>query len=183
MLKTFCENRFPHLQELQLYPSALPKGFDALLTCIQISADTLHTLVVRERYLDPQDLRRLIDVLLPNLQSLRLNLRELDVGVFTILAGKLPRLRSLSLYIGTVPPDIHTFISELKARIFIEWKLRNIGVWQGGSVAPPQLMHAIKHSIPSVVSFWGLGDTDTDTSLTNEQPIIWSTRNIDDGVL
>ncbi|KAJ3893263.1 hypothetical protein GG344DRAFT_75146 [Lentinula edodes] len=183
MLKTFCENRFPHLQELQLYPSALPKGFDALLTCIQISADTLHTLVVRERYLDPQDLRRLIDVLLPNLQSLRLNLRELDVGVFTILAGKLPRLRSLSLYIGTVPPDIHTFISELKARIFIEWKLRNIGVWQGGSVAPPQLMHAIKHSIPSVVSFWGLGDTDTDASLTNEQPIIWSTRNIDDGVL
>ncbi|GAW10190.1 hypothetical protein LENED_012431 [Lentinula edodes] len=70
----------------------------------------------------------LIDVLLPNLQSLRLNLRELDVGVFTILA---------------VPPDIHTFISELKARIFIEWKLRNIGVWQvfGASVTQIQIHH------------------------------------------
>ncbi|KAJ4477256.1 hypothetical protein J3R30DRAFT_194948 [Lentinula aciculospora] len=181
MLNTFKDNHFSHLQELQLYPSALPKGFEALLTCIQLSAGTLHRLVVRERYLDPEDVLKLLDVIPPNLQSLRLNIRELDVELFVILAIRLPKLRSLSLYIGEVSPSSATFISEMKARTFAGWKLCNIGIWRGGFIASPQLMHTIRRSIPTVDSFWGLGSTYTDTAI--EQPIDWSTRHVDDGIL
>jgi hypothetical protein len=101
-LKTFEENHFSRLHELQLYPSALPEGFRGLLSCIQKSADTLEILVVRERYLDPDDVITLLNVLPLNLRSFRLNLRELNVELFDIIALRLPRLSSLSLYISNV---------------------------------------------------------------------------------
>ncbi|KAJ3983877.1 hypothetical protein F5890DRAFT_1554598 [Lentinula detonsa] len=165
MLSTFQANHFSHLEELQLYPSALPRGFDALLTCIQLSAETLHTLVVRDRYLDPQDVLRLVYVLPSNIQYLQLNVLEMDVQLYDSLAYRLPRLLSLSLYISKMLPDFTTFLSEMKIRTYTDWRLRNIGVWQNGSMGPYKLMHALANSIPSVDSFWGVGNTNMDMTM------------------
>ncbi|KIK62978.1 hypothetical protein GYMLUDRAFT_41280 [Collybiopsis luxurians FD-317 M1] len=178
ILNTFQGNHFSHLQELQLYPSALPEGFSGLLSCLQQSAETLTTLVVRERYLDAEDVASLLNHIPPNLQFLRLNLRELNVNLFNGLAPKQSQLRSLSLYIGNVSP---TFIADMRLQTFNDWNLQNVGVWQSGSMASGQLMRSIKHAVPSVQSFWNLGTTDTEPT-TPEPPPDWSTRIIDDGI-
>ncbi|KAJ3841996.1 hypothetical protein F5878DRAFT_722539 [Lentinula raphanica] len=199
---TFQESHFSHLLELQLYPSALPRGFDGLLTCIQSSAKTIHTLVVRDRYLDAQDVSRLIDILPSNTKSLRLNVLEMDIHLYDSLSTRLPELRSLSLYISKVLPDLpvtiildllrklgilltsdtlQTFISNINTRKYIDWKLRDIGVWQSGYNVSHDLMSALRNSIPSVVSFWGLGNIEPDL-MPYDSVIDWSTRNIDDGI-
>ncbi|KAF9068267.1 hypothetical protein BDP27DRAFT_1295432 [Rhodocollybia butyracea] len=179
-LKTFEENHFSRLHELQLYPSALPEGFRGLLSCIQQSADTLQNLVVRERYLDPDDVITLLNVLPLGLRSLRLNLRELNVELFDVITSRLPTLSSLSLYISNVST---TFTSDMEARTFNNLKLHNVGVWQSGSTAN-EIMRVIGRTIPSVNSFWSLGTTDIEASNDRElEPIVdWSTRNIDDGI-
>ncbi|KAE9394396.1 hypothetical protein BT96DRAFT_827717 [Gymnopus androsaceus JB14] len=151
---TFQENHFSRLQQLQLYPSALPQGFDGLLSCIQQSAETLQRLVVREHYLDVEGVTRLLNHIPPNLQFLRLNVHELTIEIFDDLAAKLPRLYSLSLYITHMPP---TFAFDIENRSFKDWNLYNIGIWQSGSMASIHLMRLIKATIPSVDSFWDLG--------------------------
>ncbi|KAJ3994248.1 hypothetical protein F5050DRAFT_1575986, partial [Lentinula boryana] len=163
MLSTFQANHFSHLEELQLYPSALPRGFDALLTCIQLSAETLHTLVVRDRYLDPQDVLRLVYVLPSNIQYLQLNVLEMDVQLYDSLAVRLPRLLSLSLYISKMLLSSESHF--LAVRTYTDWRLRNIGVWQNGSTGPYKLMHALANCIPSVDSFWGVGNTNMDMAM------------------
>lgn len=120
LLATFQQNRFSRLQELQLYPSALPEGFNSLLSCIQQSAETLQRLVVRERYLDLEDVIKLVNQLPPNLRSLRLNLRELNIGFFDDLAAKLPRLYSLSLYIGHMSAVSMLFPFAILANILVD---------------------------------------------------------------
>jgi len=174
---TFQENHFSRLQQLQLYPSALPQGFDGLLSCIQQSAETLQRLVVREHYLDAEGVTRLLNHIPPNLQFLRLNVHELTIEIFDDLAAKLPRLYSLSLYISRVPP---TFVVDIENRSFKNWNLHNIGIWQSGSMVSIHLMRLIKKTIPSVDSFWDLGTTTEE--LTEPHNLEWSTRNVDDGV-
>jgi hypothetical protein len=71
----------------------------------------------------------------------------------------------------------------METRTFNNWKLYNVGVWQGGSTAN-ELMRVIGRTIPCVSSFWSLGTTDIEASNDRElEPIVdWSTRNIDDGI-
>ncbi|KAF5337467.1 hypothetical protein D9757_014668 [Collybiopsis confluens] len=104
ILGTFRDNHFTCLQELHLYPSALPEGFQGLLLGLQYAAETLTSLVVRDRYLTPEDMALLLEYLPANLQRLRVNLRVLDIRVFDVLASRQPRLGSLLLYISEIAP-------------------------------------------------------------------------------
>ncbi|KAK7050920.1 hypothetical protein VNI00_005032 [Paramarasmius palmivorus] len=155
MSKTFSSTaawRFNNLKDLHLYPTVLSGGFSALTACIGQSANTLQGLVVRDRYLSPEEVLLVIDALPPHLKSLRLNVRELNIDIFDRAAKMLPDLRSLSLYVGYISP---TFASDVQKRSYADWHLRHIGVWQAGSFLDSHLMQLTSNSIPSIRHFWG----------------------------
>ena len=96
---------FPRLKDLQMYPTRLPIGFDALTVAIARSLSSLTNLVVRDLYMSTTTLLRLLDALAaegPNttLRSLRMNVLSFNGSLFEAMAAKLPTLVSLSLYIG-----------------------------------------------------------------------------------
>ncbi|KAJ7285070.1 hypothetical protein C8J57DRAFT_1290355 [Mycena rebaudengoi] len=170
-------NEFPSiladLDFLRIFPTTLRSGFDALVMYTQRSADTLTTLAVKDRYLDLNEVATLI---LPvshrganqGLRFLRLNVRRWSVELFELLASKLPGLQSLSLYVGGSHPNRATteiFFAKMRAHSFKDWKLRDIGVWQGGSEVPPSTMHLLAASLPHVQSFWGNGHMHGDAKI------------------
>ncbi|EEB92192.1 hypothetical protein MPER_09334 [Moniliophthora perniciosa FA553] len=122
--------RFSNLRELHMYPTVLAGGFSALTSCIGQSAGTLQGLVVRDRYLSPEEVILVIDTLPPHLKSLRLNIRVLNVETFDHAAKMLGGLKSLSLYIGSIAP---TFASDIEKRLYSNWHLHHIGIWHAGS--------------------------------------------------
>ncbi|ESK94660.1 hypothetical protein Moror_14296 [Moniliophthora roreri MCA 2997] len=144
--------RFSNLRELHMYPTVLPGGFSALTSCIGQSAGTLQGLVVRDRYLSPEEVILVIDALPPHLKSLRLNIRVLNIEIFDHAAKMLGGLKSLSLYIGSIAP---TFASDIERRLYSSWHLHHIGIWHAGSYLDSHLMCTISRSIPSVRHFWG----------------------------
>ena len=101
-----------NLQVLQIYPTLLPAGLDALAVYLRRSSDTLTTLAVRDRYLQYDE----VDVVVGafghrsaenGLKSLRLNVRTLTVELIDLLAERLPGLEELALYIGDAVTDDH----------------------------------------------------------------------------
>ncbi|KAJ7475919.1 hypothetical protein FB451DRAFT_1463052 [Mycena latifolia] len=154
-----------NLKTLRMYPTTLASGFDALVMYIERSAETLTTLGVKDRYLNLDEVEALITPLAhrhadDGLQSLRLNVRVWSAELFDLLALKLPGLKSLSLYVGGSHPDRATtelFFTKMQTHSFMSWKLRDIGVWQGGSEVPSDTMRLLANCIPSVQSFWGNG--------------------------
>ncbi|KAG7089518.1 hypothetical protein E1B28_011194 [Marasmius oreades] len=149
---TSGECSFLNLQELHLYPTVLPGGLHALTSCIHQSTNTLQSLVVRDRYLSPEEAAVVINALHPQLKSLRLNIRILDMDLFDLLAKRITGLKSLSLYIGAVS---RTFAHDVEHRSYATWDLYHIGVWHGGSILDSHLMSMISRSIPSLKCFWG----------------------------
>ncbi|KAK1225008.1 hypothetical protein PQX77_012077 [Marasmius sp. AFHP31] len=164
MLNMFTaeEWKFRNLQELHIYPTVLPGGLNALTCCIQNSLDTLQSLVVRDRYLSPEEAAVVVNALPPLLKSLRLNIRVLDVGLFDILAKRLTGLNSLSLYIGTVSP---AFARDMEQRTYATWNLHHIGVWHSGSMLDSHLMALISRAIPSLQACWGIKNAVDDFGL------------------
>ncbi|KAF9267819.1 hypothetical protein L218DRAFT_855244 [Marasmius fiardii PR-910] len=149
---TSGECNFLNLRELHLYPTVLSGGLHALATCIDQSTDTLQSLVVRDRYLSSEEAAVVINALHPQLHSLRLNIRMLDVGLFDLIAKRITGLKSLSLYIGAVS---RTFAHDMERRSYATWNLYHIGVWHGGSTLDSHLMSVISRSIPSLTCLWG----------------------------
>ncbi|KAJ7707625.1 hypothetical protein B0H17DRAFT_1033298 [Mycena rosella] len=154
-----------NLKLLRMYPTTLSIGFDALVRYTERSADTLTTLAVKDRYLNLDEVEALITPVAhrhadDGLQSLRLNVRVWSVELFDLLALKLPGLKSLSLYVGGSHPHraaTELFFTGMQTHSFMSWKLRDIGVWQGGSEVPSGTMRLLAYCIPSVQSFWGNG--------------------------
>ncbi|KAJ6576571.1 hypothetical protein DFH09DRAFT_1311239 [Mycena vulgaris] len=131
-----------NLKTLRMYPTTLSSGFDALVMYTERSADSITTLAVKDRYLDLYEVEALIAPVAhrhadDGLQSLRLNVR---------VGGSHPRRAATELSFT----GMHT-------HSFMSWKLRDIGVWQGGSEVPSGTMRLLADCIPSVQSFWGNG--------------------------
>ncbi|KAJ6576574.1 hypothetical protein DFH09DRAFT_363785 [Mycena vulgaris] len=154
-----------NLKTLRMYPTTISSGFDALVMYTERSADSITTLAVKDRYLDLYEVEALIAPVAhrhadDGLQSLRLNVRVWSVKLFDLLALKLPGLKSLSLYVGGSHPnraETELFFTGMHTHSFMSWKLRDIGVWQGGSEVPSSTMRLLADCIPSVQSFWGNG--------------------------
>ncbi|KAJ7104068.1 hypothetical protein B0H15DRAFT_808311 [Mycena belliarum] len=156
-----------NLKYLGMYPTTTGRGFDALVMYAQRSADTLTSLAVKDRYLDLDEVEALIAPVAhrhpdDGLQSLRINVRVWSAELFELLAAKLPGLQSLALYVGGSHPHraaTELFFTGMHTHSFESWKLRDIGVWQGGSEVPSGTMRLLANCIPSVRSFWGNGHT------------------------
>ncbi|KAJ7773385.1 hypothetical protein B0H16DRAFT_1409461 [Mycena metata] len=156
---------FTGLKLLRMYPTTLRTGFNALIMYIERSANTLTTLAVKDRYLNLDEVDALITPLShrgadQGLQALRLNVRVWNVELFDLLALKLPGLKSLSLYVGGSHPHraaTELLFAEMQTHSFAEWKLRDIGVWQGGSEVPSSTMRLLAKCFPAVQSFWRNG--------------------------
>jgi hypothetical protein len=99
-----------NLKLLRMYPTTLPIGFDALVMYIARSAHTLTTLAVKDRYFDLDEVAALLAPVAhrapgEGLAALRLNVRVWNTALFDFLAGTLPELKSLTLYVGGSHPD------------------------------------------------------------------------------
>jgi hypothetical protein len=120
------------------------------------------------------------------LTSLRLNMRALSPRLIDLFAAKLPELHTLSLYVGEAWRDenggyidnsspvnnfapfpvmhrhLHFTQEELRnglrKRIYPDWKLYNIGIWQNGAEMDDDLMDLLARCIPSLRSFWSQGN-------------------------
>ncbi|TFK70333.1 hypothetical protein BDN72DRAFT_839267 [Pluteus cervinus] len=162
------EKRPSSLQTLQIYPTPTAVGFDALLSGIRANSGSLTTLGVRDRYLQLHEIQQLVEALgsQPVLTGLRLNVWRLTAEVVDFLALKLPHLRVLSLYVGDTPlnePAMEVFHADMEKRSYPNWKLYDIGVWQGGFGMGEGTMSLLARCIPTVRSFWGTGEMDPDS--------------------
>ncbi|KAJ6513172.1 hypothetical protein C8R45DRAFT_962693 [Mycena sanguinolenta] len=154
-----------NLKVLRMYPTTLSTGFDALVMYMERSANTLTTLSVKDRYFNLDEVATLIAPVShraadQGLEVLRLHVRVWNADLFQLLASKLPGLKSLSLYVGGSHPhreQTERFFAEMQTHSFVSWRLRDIGVWQGGSEIPSGIMKLLATCIPSVQSFWGNG--------------------------
>ncbi|KAJ7227271.1 hypothetical protein GGX14DRAFT_629141 [Mycena pura] len=154
-----------NLKTLNMYPTTLSSGFDALVMYLQRSTDSLTSLAVKDRYLSLDEVETLLSpvahrVADDGLKSLRLNVRAWSADLFDLLASRLPGLKSLSLYVGGSQPHhaaTKLFFAGMENRSFKSWKLYDIGVWQGGSEVLPGTMRLLADCIPSIQSFWGNG--------------------------
>ncbi|KAJ6531878.1 hypothetical protein B0H19DRAFT_1273061 [Mycena capillaripes] len=154
-----------NLKLLRMYPTTLSGGFDALVMYIERSANTLTTIAVKDKYLNLDEVEALIAPVShrgadEGLQALQINVRVWNVELFDLLALKLPGLKSLSLYVGGSHPDraaTELFFTRMQTHSLMTWKLRDIGVWQGGSEVPSETMLLLAKCIPAVRSFWGNG--------------------------
>ncbi|KAJ7928957.1 hypothetical protein B0H13DRAFT_2652864 [Mycena leptocephala] len=154
-----------NLKLLRMYPTTLSSGFDGLVMYIERSANTLTALAVQDRYLDLDEVEALIAPVShrgvdDGLETLRLNVRVWNAKFFDLLALKLPGLKSLSLYVGGSHPHraaTELFFTEMQTHSYKSWKLRDIGIWQGGAEVPSGTMRHLANCIPSIRSFWGNG--------------------------
>ncbi|KAK7033189.1 hypothetical protein R3P38DRAFT_3393117 [Favolaschia claudopus] len=162
-----------NLKLLRMYPTTLSSGFDALVMYIERSANTLTTLAVKDRYLNLDEVEALVAPLChrapdEGLEALRLNVRVWNAQLFFLLHSKLPGLKSLSLYIGESHPHRATtdfFFQSMQEHSFASWKLRDIGLWQGGFEVPAHTMQRLAACIPSVTSFWQNGHMQGDIKI------------------
>jgi hypothetical protein len=102
---TLPQSTFTSLRDLQIYPTVLDAGFDALLASIRVIPNPLTTFCIRDRYLHLDEITLLLDAFgqgagTGGLRSLRLYVRTLTLELIDLLAAKAGRLTSLSLYVS-----------------------------------------------------------------------------------
>ncbi|KAF8808679.1 hypothetical protein BYT27DRAFT_7188646 [Phlegmacium glaucopus] len=158
------ERFFSQLRVLDIYPTNLAAGMDFLLGCIQRTSKSLEELIVRDRYWQDGEIAVVLDAVssCSNLTYLRMNIWRLDVALTDRMALKLPRIDRLWLSIGENAANepnalIDTFCQDLSKRSYINWKLKDITIWQNGQEADSDTMLAIARSIPSLTSFFSNG--------------------------
>ncbi|KAF8653604.1 hypothetical protein AX16_003848 [Volvariella volvacea WC 439] len=162
--------RFRSLRTLQFYPTQFSGGLEALLTILRASQETLESLSIKDRYLQFQEVERVIEALGEDcgLVTLRLNVLCLKPELIHLLARRLPYLKDLTIYIAEAAindlasPDSQGFMSEMEGHVYNDWKLWNIGVWQGGSRINAHVMAAFPKVIPSLGSLWDTGSLSPD---------------------
>lgn len=87
---------------LDVYPTNLPSGMDVLVKCVERTRERLGELVVRDRYLNMEEIADLLEALrgCRGLTYLRLNVWRMNVSLFDDMAVKAPGLRRLWLSVG-----------------------------------------------------------------------------------
>ncbi|KAF8150080.1 hypothetical protein B0H34DRAFT_666642 [Crassisporium funariophilum] len=156
-----------NLHALEIYPTILPGGMVSLLGCIHRNSQSLKELIVRDRYLQRDEVHLVLDAasLCKHMTYLRLNVWKLDVALMDYMGTKIPHIQRLWLSIaenGHNDPasSIDTFVQEMHTRSYTNWKLKDITIWQGGEEVDGDIMLALARSIPSVQSFYGNGHMD-----------------------
>jgi len=96
------ERCLENVSALDVYPTNLPSGMDVLLKCVERTGERLVELVVRDRYLSPEEIGELLEALrgCRELTYLRMNVWRMYVGLFDVMAVKAPGLRRLWLSVG-----------------------------------------------------------------------------------
>ncbi|KAF5359764.1 hypothetical protein D9756_003586 [Leucocoprinus leucothites] len=160
-LTNYTPVTFTNLRMLELFPTHLQEGRDALYTAIARSSDTLKSVCVRDRSLQPDEFVELVRVLVQckELKMLRLNLSKLDIGVIDLLASSFPKLNRLTIAIDESrnleePSISSTLEADLATRDYSSWELRDIGFYRAGSQVDRNLMEVFARHIPSISSFW-----------------------------
>ncbi|KAG6848970.1 hypothetical protein H0H93_012353 [Arthromyces matolae] len=138
------------LEQLELYPSSVDEGLDALVLCIQRSSQTLEVLNVRDRYLFTPEVNRIASLFTVDtrLTYLRLNVKELPVSLFDLFSVSFPNLNRLHLRAADGEPA-PGFADEMKTRQYLQWNLDDITIWRGGSALEYEIMLILSVSIPS----------------------------------
>lgn len=163
LLECISDERFlSHLQVLDIYPTTMVAGMEFLLRCIQRTSKDLVELTLRDRYLQGREVNAVIDAAssCSNLTYLKMNIRTLDVAVIDLLALKLPQIDRLWLSVGDNVSNyslVDEFIRDLSTRLYTNWKLDDIAIWQNGQEAENDIMLAMSRSIPSLTSFFSNG--------------------------
>ncbi|TFK36649.1 hypothetical protein BDQ12DRAFT_736745 [Crucibulum laeve] len=163
------EQMFRSVKILDIYPTNLPGGMDVLVSSINHAAENLTQLIVRDRYLHLRDIVWVAEALAScnHLTYLRMNVWKLRAELFDICSKSTPNLQSLWLYAADTiiaPLSEDDFASQMKIRSYPDWRLNDIGVWEGGFAVGMEMMMIIAQSIPSVTSLWGSGDMKGDPS-------------------
>ncbi|KAJ3503470.1 hypothetical protein NLJ89_g8416 [Agrocybe chaxingu] len=167
------------LRYLDIYPTSMASGFDALLTSIERTEASLVELIVRDRYLLPTEAKIVVDAVsqCENLKYLRMNIWRLDVELIDHLAEKVPNISRLWISIGDTATNANatggiaeTFLQDLQGRWYTKWKLKDITIWQGGQEIDEDIMHALARSIPSIDSFFGNGHMHREDPSTSALP-------------
>ncbi|THV07335.1 hypothetical protein K435DRAFT_643398 [Dendrothele bispora CBS 962.96] len=151
MKECFSSLTFTRLRDLEMYPTVQRGGMEALVLCIQQSQDTLKRLIIRDRYLDHEEIEMTMLSLSPDIRSLRFNAKTLNVELVD-LASRLSELRSLSFGVGNLSP---TFLEAMDGRSYTNWKLEDLEIWRGGSRMELPVMRSLMRSTPSLINFWG----------------------------
>ncbi|KXN86752.1 hypothetical protein AN958_09679 [Leucoagaricus sp. SymC.cos] len=163
-LANYTPATFTKLHTLELFPTHFPEGRDVLYTAISRSCDTLESVCVRDRSLQPEEFIDLVRKLMScsKLTALRINLSKLDIGVIDLLANSFPKLIRLTLALDESrnldePSISPTLEQDLATRDYSSWALRDVGFFRAGSHVDRCLMEAFARRVPSVKSFWGNG--------------------------
>ena len=107
---------------LDVYPTNLPSGMDILLKCVERTREQLVELVVRDRYLNAEEIGDLLEALrgCRGLTYLRLNVWRMNVCLFDVMAVKAPGLRKLWLSVGdAVSSDPSASLVRSSGAIFV----------------------------------------------------------------
>ncbi|KAJ7139982.1 hypothetical protein C8R43DRAFT_1018478 [Mycena crocata] len=146
--------------------------FDATLTCLRRSADTLTSLCLIDHFLTESDFTALIQLFShrsfdAGLQTLHVCLAFLTPTIFDLLASRLPGLCKLNLVLSetTMAEVSHNnggaFCIALDGHHYPDWKLSDLGIWEKRFIDTPSsreeqvLMEHLARCIPSVMTFKG----------------------------
>ena len=96
------ERCLANVSSLDVYPTNLLSGIDILLKCVERTRTQLVELVVRERYLDAEEMGDLLEALrgCRGLTYLRSNVLAMNVSLFDVMVVKAPGLKRLWLSVG-----------------------------------------------------------------------------------
>ncbi|KAJ7126322.1 hypothetical protein C8R44DRAFT_781590 [Mycena epipterygia] len=122
----------------------LLETFDATITCLRRSADTLTSLYLVDYFLTEGELAEIAQIFAhrafdTGLQRLHIGVGFLTLPMFDLLASRLPGLRSLDLVLSgaTVSQVTHDFDTNptafclaLGQHQFRNWGLRELGIWE-----------------------------------------------------
>lgn len=100
------KEKFPRIQILDIYALYKPAGIHVFLDFIHKASDKLTEIIVRDRYLSPNEAMLVIGAAshCSSLTYLRLTVRTLDIALIDCLADKVPGVRRIYLAIGEPNP-------------------------------------------------------------------------------
>ncbi|KAH9484101.1 hypothetical protein JR316_0003581 [Psilocybe cubensis] len=159
---------FANLRYLDIYPTNTLVGTDVLLTSIIRSSGTLAHLTIRDRYFHLPEATLVLEAAsrCRNLTHLRMNVLRLNVPLLDLLSVYVPSITNLWLAVGEAFNNNENagigqnFFHELQQRRYMDWKLKDLSISQGGHDVDRETLEAIANSIPSVSSFFGRGHMD-----------------------
>ncbi|KAJ7226939.1 hypothetical protein GGX14DRAFT_99815 [Mycena pura] len=158
---------------------ALHGAFDFTRACLQRAADTLTSLYLSDYFMRQHEFAALVQMfahrpLDARLRSLHIGLSYITIEVFDHLSRHMPGLQKLYLVLldglvwqaafrTAILPDVKPFCQVLSSRLYHDWKLEDLGIWEQRFVDTPisksgemKLMENLACRIPSVCMLKGV---------------------------